>query len=80
MTIDAWPNDDEMSERCACGCTLGQHHYGDERAACHECPCVGFHPVCSHDNRGECHYKHPTPPGDAKEPPPDTDDPKVDRP
>lgn len=61
--IDEWPNDEEMSERCACGCTLGQHHYGDERAACHECTCTGFHPVCSTDNgrRGTCFYRHPAP-------------------
>lgn len=45
------PNDEEMSEKCICGHTLGQHSYGAElfwNVVCDypsECGCRYFEPV-----------------------------------
>ena len=41
--IDPWPNDEEMSEMCGCGHTLGQHTYGLDLAPCEHCPCSDIH-------------------------------------
>ena len=63
MTIDAWPDDDEMAERCGCGHLLGQHHYGAAHAQCEQCSCLDFHPpsACATPSipGRACFYRHP---------------------
>lgn len=47
VIVDEW-SDEELSERCICGHTLGQHEFGCETSPCderlRECNCYRFQP------------------------------------